>query len=69
MRGRNLGPLVPPPLPRRLTKTTHRFRCAVKSRASSAGAIPARQLSFQPVVIGAAMEETKSSEPSTRRVA
>ena len=26
VRGRNLGPLVPPPLPRHLTKTTHRFR-------------------------------------------
>ena len=46
-------------------KIFHRFWCAVKSRAFSAGVIPARQLSFQPVAIGAAMEVTKSSEPST----
>jgi hypothetical protein len=41
----------------------------VKSRASSAGVIPARQLSFQPVAIGAAMEVTKSLKPSMERVA
>ena len=46
-------------------ESTHRFWCAVKSRVSSAGANPARQLSFQPVAIGAAMEVTKSSKPST----
>ncbi len=43
--------------------------CAVPRRASSAGANPARQLSFQPVAVGAAMEATKSSKPSTQRVA
>jgi hypothetical protein len=43
--------------------------CAVQRRASSAGANPARQLSFQPVAVGAAMEVTKSSEPLMQRVA
>ncbi len=43
--------------------------CAVPRRASSAGVNPARQLSFQPVAVGAAMEATKSSEPLTQRVA
>ncbi len=43
--------------------TTHRYWCAVESCASSAGVIPARQLSFQPVAIGAATEVTKSSKP------
>src|SRR5471030_2973805 len=43
--------------------------CAVQRRASSAGANPARHLSFQPVAVGAAMEATKSSEPLTQRVA
>jgi hypothetical protein len=43
--------------------------CSVQRRASSTGANPARQLSFQPVAVGAAMEVTKSSEPSTQRVA
>ena len=36
-------------------------------RAFSAGAIPARQLSFQPVAIGAAMEVTISSKPSMEK--
>ena len=44
-------------------KSTHKFWCAVQSCASPAGVIPARQLSFQPVAIGAAMEVTKSSKP------
>ena len=43
--------------------------CAVQRRASSAGANPARQLSFQPVAVGATMEVTKSLKPSTQRVA
>jgi hypothetical protein len=43
------------------------FSCAVMRRAFSAGAIPARQLSFQPVAIGAAMEVTISSEPSMQK--
>src|SRR5471030_3109386 len=43
--------------------------CAVQRRASSAGANPSRQLSFQPAAVGAAMEVTKSSEPLTQRVA
>jgi hypothetical protein len=33
-------------------------------RAFSVGVSPTRQLSFQPVAIGAATEVTKSSEPS-----
>jgi len=36
-------------------------------RAFSAGAISARQLSFQPVAIGAAMEVTISSKPSMEK--
>jgi hypothetical protein len=47
----------------------HEFWCAVKSRASSVGAIPTRQLSLQPVAIGAAVEVTKQSKPSVQRVA
>ena len=40
------------------------IQCAVKGVVSSAGANPARQLSFQPVAIGAAVEVTKPPEPS-----
>jgi len=40
------------------------FECAVKRRGSSAGESPARQLSLQPVAIGAAVEVTKQSKPS-----
>ena len=42
--------------------------CAVQRCASSAGVNPARQLSFQPVAIGAAVEVTTLSEPSMERV-
>ena len=38
------------------------FYCTLKSRAFSAGVIPARQLSFQPVAIGAAMSESRMRE-------
>ena len=41
--------------------------CAVIRCRSSVGAIPTRQVSFQPVAIGAAMEATKSPEPSMER--
>jgi hypothetical protein len=41
-----------------------KFECAVKRRGSSAGESPARQLSLQPVAIGAAVEVTKQSKPS-----
>ena len=40
------------------------FQCAVKRRCLPAGAKPARQLSLQPVAIGATMEVTKSLKPS-----
>jgi hypothetical protein len=40
------------------------FQCAVQRRCRSAGANPARQLSLQPVAIGATMEVTKSLKPS-----
>jgi hypothetical protein len=42
--------------------------CRARCR-SSVGASPTRQLSFQPVVIGATMEVTTSSEPSMERAA
>jgi hypothetical protein len=41
--------------------------CAVKRCRSSAGAIPARQLSLQPVAIEAAVAATKSPKPSMER--
>src|SRR5258708_26186595 len=41
---------------------------AVKRCRSSVGAIPTRQLSLQPVAIGAAMEVTRSPKPSMERV-
>ena len=50
-------------------KSTHKFWCAVQSRVSSVGANPTRQLSFQPVAIGAAVEVTKLLKPSVERVA
>jgi hypothetical protein len=40
--------------------------CAVQRRASSAGANPARQRSFQPVAVGATVEVTKSSNLETQ---
>jgi hypothetical protein len=40
-----------------------KIMCAVQRRASSAGSNPARQLSFQPAAVGAAMEVTKASKP------
>jgi integrase len=40
------------------------IRCAVERRTSSAGESPARQLSLQPVAIGASREATNSTEPS-----
>jgi len=43
--------------------------CAVKRRVFSVGATPTRQLSLQPVAIGAAVEVTKPSKPSMERVA
>ena len=41
----------------------HIFQCAVERRALSVGEIPTRQLSLQPVAIGAAVEVTKQSKP------
>jgi hypothetical protein len=43
-------------------------QCAVKRRRSPVGAKPTRQLSLQPVAIGAVMEVTKSPKPSVKRV-
>jgi HPt (histidine-containing phosphotransfer) domain-containing protein len=43
--------------------------CAVQRRMSSVGVIPTRQLSLQPVAIGATMEVTKSSKPSMQSAA
>jgi hypothetical protein len=42
---------------------TYDFLRAVRRHGLSAGANPARQLSFQPVAIGAAAEATKRPEP------
>ena len=43
---------------------TRIIRCAVKRRTNPAGESPARQLSLQPVVIGAIVEVTKRLKPS-----
>jgi hypothetical protein len=43
--------------------------CAVRRRRSSVGVIPTRQLSFQPVAIGAVVEVTKLPKPPMQRVA
>ena len=40
------------------------LKCAVQRHGLSAGASPARQLSLQPVVIGAVVEVTKRLKPS-----
>jgi hypothetical protein len=42
---------------------TCKLQCAVKRRVLSVGEIPTRQLSLQPVAIGAAVEVTKQSKP------
>jgi hypothetical protein len=39
------------------------LQCAVQRRRFLVGAKPTRQLSLQPVAIGAVVEETKPSEP------
>jgi len=43
--------------------------CAVTRRLSSAGVIPDRQLSLQPVASGAALAVTRSPKPSMQRTA
>ena len=43
--------------------------CAVKRHPTSAGEIPARQLSLQPVAIGASGEATNSTKPPVQKVA
>jgi hypothetical protein len=45
------------------------LKCAVQRHGLPAGVSPARQLSLQPVVIGAVVEVTKRLKPSMRRVA
>ena len=42
--------------------------CAVETRALPAGGRPVRQLSLQPVAIGAVVEVTKRLKPSVKRV-
>ena len=45
------------------------YTCAVKRRWSTAGESPARELgSLHPEAIGAAVKETKPSEPPVQRV-
>ena len=45
-------------------RLNHKIACAVKRRWSTAGESPARELgSLHPEAIGAAVEETKPSEP------
>jgi hypothetical protein len=41
--------------------------CAVQRRRSSVGVSPTRQLSFQPVAIGAVVAVTKLPKPSMER--
>ena len=50
----------------RISKTVANpsFQCAVKRRCLPAGANPARQLSLQPVAIGATVEVTNPLKPS-----
>jgi hypothetical protein len=43
---------------------THILQCAVERRGSSVGESPTRQLSLQPVAIGAVVEATKQLKPS-----
>ena len=45
------------------------IKCAVQRHGLPAGVRPARQLSLQPVVIGAVVEVTKRLKPSMQRVA
>jgi len=56
---------------RRLAKEINLYGvpCAVKRRRSSAGEIPAWQLSLRPVAIGAVVEATKRLKPLVQRVA
>ncbi len=44
------------------------FMCAVPMHGFPAGANPARQLSLQPVAIGATVEVTRRLKPSMERV-
>jgi hypothetical protein len=53
------------PRARRLARI---FQCAVERRDLSAGDSPARQLTLQPVAIGAVVEVTKRLKPSVQRV-
>ncbi len=48
---------------------TRIIQCAVKRRRFSVGAKPTRQLSLQPVAIGAVEEVTNLLKPSVQRVA
>ena len=48
----------------RLNFINHSLKCAVPRRCLSAGANPARQLSLQPVAIGATVEVTNRLKPS-----
>jgi hypothetical protein len=57
------------PIGRRTPESADALLCAVPRRLSSVGANPTRQLSLQPVAIGAAVEVTKLSKPSMQRAA
>jgi hypothetical protein len=50
-------------------RTRTYLKCAVRRHGLPAGVKPARQLSLQPVVIGAVVEVTKRLKPSMQRVA
>src|SRR5262249_59479018 len=56
-------------LPSLVARTGVSPLCAVQRRRSSVGVTPTRQLSLQPVAIGAAMEVTKSPKPLMERIA
>ena len=62
-------------LGRRHARNRHRFlelarmsQCAVSRRVLSVGESPTRQLLFQPVAIGTAVEETKRTKLPVERV-
>jgi hypothetical protein len=56
------------PLLTGILEIANQFLCAVQRRRSSVGANPTRQLSFQPVAIGAVVEVTKLPKPLMERV-
>src|SRR5947207_633446 len=59
---------IPYPLPPALHENRCVPLCAVKRWRSAVGATPTRQLSLQPVAIGAAVEATIPPKPPVERV-